>query len=162
MIYFLAEKPGECSEYYPDHLMVKHLKGYFGLLVEVYSENRIKMIPTCGKCLRNVHYNKFDFQWISNNVSNYVWTYLLLKSLLDEYAFRFRKAFFMANYFSQLISIPNNWETGDLQFHNENLPSYFKDEDIVEGFRNYLVKSSILDLSKWTNREKPYWIGDQK
>ena len=98
----------------------------------------------------------------TKNRANYEWVLCLMKSLLDEYTFRFGKEHKSGRLITHLENMAPNIPEGALSFA-QAMPDVYKDADPVKAYRAYYSGDKRFDkagkpLDIWTNRPKPEFM----
>jgi hypothetical protein len=100
---------------------------------------------------------------VRTNLTNYKWLTEHALELCKEYSFRYKK-----KHKSQPIIewCQNNIPNIPLFLNRLTLPQcmpeeYKKENDIVEAYRQYYRECKMKTIQCiWTNRQRPYWIGE--
>jgi hypothetical protein len=95
-------------------------------------------------------------QWSMMTNNNYIWSYCLLDSLLDEYTFRYGKHHKTEELMSVLKTPPNNIPFGPLTTFPQAMPDECKLPNSVDAYRKYYLEKK-KSFAKWSNREVPEW-----
>lgn len=166
MLMFFDINPENNAKYYIDEYVKKHLGSYGRLLYEVSPETQ-KAFKACPSCIRSSFLNQIDFVWIKKSYENYVWAYLFVKYLLEQYFLRFRREHNLSKFFHHFV-IENSFPKDvSLNFSIDNLKEkgylvedkILSNEEIVEINRGWFKGLSLPDMYlTWTKNEKPFWL----
>lgn len=106
------------------------------------------------------HVNHPSAVWARQSVDNYKWLYELFFFLCKEYTHRYDKYHKCEELLLvPLANVPKNIPMCEGTRMPQAMPDEYKDKSSIEAYRNY-YRATKLQQSKYTNREKPYWINE--
>ena len=103
------------------------------------------------------HVNHPCTQWSMESFGNYVWSVRLLRSLLDEYQYRYGKQHKCEELYSTLRFTPQKIHNGPQTRFPQAMPDECKRDNPVDGYRAYYIEHKKR-FAKWTGREVPDWF----
>jgi hypothetical protein len=109
------------------------------------------------KIYQATHVNHPCTQWSMQTNNNYTWSVLLLRYLLDEYKYRYKKEHKCEELYPVLCRLPKNINTGPLTLFPQAMPDDCKRDNPVDGYRTYYIEHKKR-FAKWTGREVPDWF----
>jgi hypothetical protein len=155
-IYYLDHNPIKSAQYHTDIHVGKMLTEGLQILSTVC---HIHSQETLG-VYKPTHRAHPSVVWTAETIDNYLWLYDMTEALYEEYKSRFGKTHLAGEKF-KLLGIPYIKRTGltPIRYGFKN-PKY-QFEDRVNGYRKYLIceKSHLI---KYTNRQMPDWIREEK
>lgn len=95
--------------------------------------------------------------WVRESSTNYKWTLELLKSLHEEYTYRYGKKHKSSRLLPLLTTLPKSIRTFPMTAIALAMPDEFKVSCPVASYRNY-YRFGKQHLHKWKDREVPWWI----
>lgn len=160
-IFFLSEDPYEAAQFLCDKHVVKmavesaQLLSTAHRILDDISENSIFYKAT--------HKNHPSAKWCRETSTNYNWLADHLEAILKEYTFRYGKIHKIERdeLLHALKILPKN-----ISINGFTIPPLAMDEqyiidnpnEYVINYRSYYIHGK-KHLHKWTNRNKPNWIG---
>ena len=109
------------------------------------------------KLYQATHMNHPCTQWSMFTTNNYTWSVSLLRCLLDEYKFRYKKDHKCEELYPFLQRLPHNIRSGPLTPFPQAMPDECKRDNPVDGYRNYYITHKA-GFAKWTSRDVPEWF----
>jgi hypothetical protein len=110
-----------------------------------------------NKIYQATHVNHPCTQWSMQTNNNYNWSVCLLRSLLDEYEYRYKKIHKCEELYSVLSIPPLKINVGPLTTFPQAMPDECKRDNPVDGYRTYYIEHKKR-FAKWTGREVPDWF----
>ncbi|ABO34651.1 conserved hypothetical protein [Methanococcus maripaludis C5] len=108
------------------------------------------------KCYKKTHEKHPCVLWASKTRKNYEWALHLLKALLSEYSYRYKKMHKSSELLKYLEYNPVKSDLNELTPFAQAIPEEYVSDDAVSSYRKYYIaeKSSFC---KWTKRKAPEW-----
>ena len=103
------------------------------------------------------HVNHPCTQWSMFTTNNYIWSVSLLRCLLDEYKYRYKKEHKCEQLYPLLQRLPHNIKSGPLTPFPQAMPDECKRDNPVDGYRQYYIDHKAR-FAKWTDRSVPEWF----
>ena len=169
-IFVLSETPGEAAIQHCDKHVVKMVLEYAQLLSTAHrvldGTNNILSDSRKDELLyRATHMNHPCAKWVREDGYNYAWTWELLRSLCDEYYYRYgqhkkidqKHKVERSGLLNELSHLPVNLDATSRTPFAQCMPDEYKDDDVVQAYKNYYLGEKVHIL-KYTSRDKPEWI----
>ena len=151
-IFILALGAEENVSYYFDKHVVKMITEHTQLLS---TANRLSGLDEGYKL---THKNHPCAIWVRESLSNWKWLKNLNEKLHNEYQYRYGKDKFHAAYVTMLtLSEPDIPDIGPTPF-KAAMPASYREDCVVESYRNYYMGVEKEHLRSWKKRNKPYWF----
>ena len=169
-IFVLSEKTYEAAAQHCDKHVVKMVLEYAQLLSTAHRvlDGTDNVLPDPRKeelLYRATHVNHPCSKWVRESAENYAWTWELLRSLCDEYYFRYgqhkttdqKHKVERSGLLNELSHAPVNLDAIGRTPFVQCMPDQYKDDDTIQAYRNYYLgeKKHIL---KFKSRGAPEWI----
>ena len=95
--------------------------------------------------------------WVRQSRENYIWLYKLWKKLCKEYTYRYGKIHLTWTKLNPYLRyIPKNIPRISMTKMLQAMPSEYKNNDPVLGYRTYYIKDK-QKIAEWTKRDVPEW-----
>jgi len=97
--------------------------------------------------------------WVRESQQNYIWLFIHLEALLQEYTYRYKK-FHKVEFIKEYLRYPPiELKCLGLTRFALAMPDKYKEEDPIQSYRNYYIGEKIQG-NFWTNRkyELDYWL----
>lgn len=163
-IFYLDSNPTLCAQSHVDRHVLKMTVETAQLLStahRVLDGVDLKFTDEREQILyKATHRNHPSAVWARESSENYVWLHALLKSLCEEYTFRYEKIHKTQRdgLMDTLGKAPNNIQSLGITEFKLAMPDEFKiEKDPVASYRNY-YNGAKKDLFRWKKRDKPTWI----
>lgn len=163
-IFLLDNDIKKCAEQHVDKHVVKMIVEYAQLLSTAHRvlDGDNNELPDDRDTIlyKATHRNHPSAVWARESSENYVWLHALLKSLCEEYTFRYEKIHKTQRdgLMDTLGKAPNNIQSLGITEFKLAMPDEFKiEKDPVASYRNY-YNGAKKDLFRWKKRDKPTWI----
>ena len=164
-IFYLHEDQHECVKMYCDQHVIKMILETAQMLSTAHHvlDNGSSVIS--DRIYKKTHVNHPCSFWVRQNKSNYMWTYILLVELLNEYEYRFEKLHKTGQLQGVLCRIPKRISGGELTDPPNCTP--YKDRDIIEAYKKFYEDKAIEWITrdtgrrfnmKWTRRDIPEFM----
>ena len=151
-IFYLDKNQTECAKAHYDTHVVKMILESAQLLSTAHH-----LLGGIGP-YKKTHDNHPSAVWVRNNVSHYMWLYILMEELGKEYTHRFGKVHkTILDHSDALSEFPTNIKTVEWQDPPLAMPEHCQTTDAVEAYRNYYLTEKI-NLMRYTNRDAPWWL----
>ena len=176
-IFYLDHNPKLCAQYHNDKHTIKMIVETAQILstahrvldgveyTDVSSGRKIKRFKLHSGLdtllYKATHINHPSNKWVRENNENYNWLYQLFVSLLDEYSYRYNKNHGCSFLKEHLKNPPYNISISNFIEPYQAMPEIYFDKSSIIAYRNYYI-SEKLKISKYTNRDFPYWLKGKK
>lgn len=164
-IFFLDRHHQTAAKYHCDKHVVKMILETAQILSTAHrvSHPEYAEIHDGWKLYKATHVNHPSSKWARSGRQEYVWTWLLLKSLCEEYTQRYDKTHKVesSGLLGKLFTLPESIIGLGMGSPMTNppqcMPDQYKREDPVEAYRAYYCgeKSKI---AKWKKEGPPWWF----
>jgi len=124
-----------------------------------------------NRVYRLTHKNHPCAIWVREHINNYRFTAKLAMALCDEYYYRYGRERNRRHETEKIIKFlmenePENFTETDKDLigpHNvtepaQAMPDDYKDEDVIQAYRNYYLSEEKMHLLSWKNRNIPPFI----
>lgn len=167
-IFYLDKNPAVCAKYHNDKHVVKMILESAQLLCTALN-------VTCGQQVtpyKTTHANHPCSIWVRESFANWYYVYNLMLELEQEWMLRYNHSFskhhksvdalVKQDYgsFMTIVGLARNFlPNRPLSAPALAMPDEYKTSDPVESYRRY-YREAKKDLNIYTNREKPFWLGE--
>ena len=104
------------------------------------------------------HKNHPSTIWTRSSVHNYMWLYVHMTALMNEYTYRYGKHHATERLLEPLSKPPSSIPMVDYTDPPQCMPDEFKEECSVSAYRHfYNVDKRRSFKCVWTDREEPQW-----
>jgi len=103
------------------------------------------------------HKNHPSTIWVRSSVHNYMWLYVHMTALMNEYTYRYGKHHATERLLKPLEKCPTFIPTVDYKDPPQCMPDYCKGKDPVLAYQNYYILEKS-GFAKWTKRETPVFF----
>jgi len=157
-IFFLDRRPDTAAEMHCDKHCVKMILEYAQLLS---SAHRVLDGDDAHPDLYKIaHKNHPSTIWTRSSVHNYMWLYVHMTALMNEYTYRYGKHHATERLLEPLSKPPSSIPMVDFIAPPQCMPDYCKGDDTVLAYQKYYIieKSKIATWNK--TRSAPKWWKD--
>lgn len=151
-IFILDTDPTLAAKYHVD----KHVVKMSLELGQLLSTAHFLSGTHSDRMYKPTHINHPSALWVRESKNNYIWTWLLMSELLNEYTFRYDKHH-KTQQLVDLLSTPISCEKTELTPPKLAMPDEYKLDNPVEAYRAY-YNGDKRHLFKWKHRKQPEWI----
>ena len=102
------------------------------------------------------HKNHPSTIWVRSSVHNYMWLYIHMVSLMNEYTHRYGKHHATERLLTPLSKCPTSIPTVDFTDPPQCMPEECKGKDTVLAYQKYYIVEKS-DFATWKRREIPTW-----
>ena len=107
------------------------------------------------------HKNHPSTIWVRSSVHNYMWLYVHMTALMDEYTYRYGKHHATERLLEPLKDCPKTIPTIDFTDPPQCMPDHCKSDDTVQSYQTYYILEKS-DFATWKRREVPRWWNGTK
>ena len=107
------------------------------------------------------HKNHPSTIWVRSSVHNYMWLYVHMTALMDEYTYRYGKHHATERLLQPLKDCPKSIPTIDFTDPPQCMPDYCKGDDTVQSYQTYYILEKS-DFATWKRRDKPEWFHERQ
>ena len=98
---------------------------------------------------------------VRSSVHNYMWLYVHMTALMDEYTYRYGKHHATERLLQPLKDCPKSIPTIDFTDPPQCMPDYCKGDDTVQSYQTYYILEKS-DFATWNRRTVPEWWNGTK
>ena len=102
------------------------------------------------------HKNHPSSKWVRSSVHNYMWLYIHMVSLMNEYTHRYGKHHATERLWTPLSKSPSSIPVVEFTDPPQCMPEECKGEDTVLAYQKYYIVEKS-DFATWKRREIPTW-----
>ena len=106
---------------------------------------------------KTAHKNHPSTIWTRSSVHNYMWLYVHMTALMNEYTYRYGKHHASERLLKGLSNPPDNIPTVEYTNPPQCMPDHCKGEDTVLAYQNYYILEKA-NFAKWTKRSVPLFF----
>ena len=107
------------------------------------------------------HKNHPSTIWVRSSVHNYMWLYVHMTALMDEYTYRYGKHHATERLLQPLKDCPKSIPTIDFTDPPQCMPEHCKGDDTVQSYQTYYILEKS-DFATWKRRTVPEWWNGTK
>ena len=156
-IFVLDKNPNVCATMHCDKHVVKMILESAQMICTTHHQCRNPKLKYRIP-YKQTHVNHPCNRWLRDSLANYLWLTKLIKSLNDEYRFRYDKTKNHKSYDAiKDLPLPDIPNIGMTRWARAMPDECKVGDDVISSYRKY-YKQEKKDILKFKKRNNPYWL----
>lgn len=161
-LFYLDKNPKKCAEYHCDKHVCKMIVETAQMLSTAHHTNKNVSFALINNLYKPSYIHHPMTKWIGHTRGNYEYAHELLKYLLEQYTYRYKKTHACERLLSPLRIKPRFIDSGGFYDPPQCMPEQYQitrtSEDFtVRAYRNYYI-SEKKQFAKWNHSIQPFWF----